>query len=173
MCNYPFRLYETGLLRVHHYLGSWEQYSAREDVRRNRDKFDVSAFVNFGTDYQLQGWLKRFVETVGVEKSKLLLQHSGMIDVGKSYDLPLIDRPDYGYIKVELPKDSDGSTSTADQNQEPKNQQQPKEEIQDAETQDLLYYYDNGKLTEVKEADTGKFIPLDDRRLKVNADKKD
>jgi len=36
-----------------------------------------------------------------------------------------------------------------------------------------LYYYDNGKLTEVKEADTGKFIPLDDRRLKVNADKKD
>jgi hypothetical protein len=121
MCNYPFRLYETGLLRVHHYLGSWEQYSAREDVRRNRDKFDVSAFVNFGTDYQLQGWLKRFVETVGVEKSKLLLQHSGMIDVGKSYDLPLIDRPDYGYIKVELPKDSDGSTSTADQNQEPKN----------------------------------------------------
>ncbi len=104
ICSYPFRLYETGLLRVHHYLGSWEQYSSRVDVRRNRDKFDESAYVNYGTDYQLQGWLRRFVEIVGVEKSKKLLQHSGVIDVGKSSDLPLIDRPDYGYVKLNPPR---------------------------------------------------------------------
>jgi len=101
-CYYPFRLYETGLLRVHHYLGSWEQYSARSDVRRDRNKFDASAFVNFGSDYQLQGWLRRFIEIVGEQNSKDLLQHSGIIDGGNS-DLPLMEQPDYGYIKVNNP----------------------------------------------------------------------
>jgi hypothetical protein len=102
-CFYPFRLYETGLLRVNHYLGSWEQYSAKSDVRRNRAKFNEAAFVNFGTDFQLQSWLKRFVEVVGVENSKNLLQYSGVIETSEM-NLTLMEQPDYGYIKVDPPE---------------------------------------------------------------------
>jgi len=94
-------------LRVHHYLGSWEQYTARSDVRRDRNKFDLSAFVNKGTDYQLQGWLKRFVEMVGVEKSKKLLQHSGIIE--SHHDkLPLMQQLDYGYVHLNPNEEADG-----------------------------------------------------------------
>lgn len=102
-CYYPFRLYETGLLRVHHYLGSWEQYSSKSDVRRNREKFNEAAFVNYGTDFQLQSWLKRFVDIVGVENSKDLLKYSGVIERPQS-NLSLMEQPDYGYIRVEPPK---------------------------------------------------------------------
>jgi hypothetical protein len=101
-CYYPFRLYETGLLRVHHYLGSWEQYSSKSDVRRNREKFNEAAFVNYGADFQLQSWLKRFVDIVGVENSKNLLKYSGVIEKPES-NLSLMEQPDYGYIRVEPP----------------------------------------------------------------------
>lgn len=95
-CYYPFRLYETGLLRVHHYLGSWEQYSSKSDIRRNREKFNEAAFVNFGSDFQLQSWLKRFIDIVGVEHSKELLQYSGLIETTDS-NLTLMEQPSYGY----------------------------------------------------------------------------
>jgi len=151
-CYYPFRLYETGLLRVHHYLGSWEQYSARSDVRRSRNKFDAAAFVNFGTDYQLQGWLRRFVEIVGEQNSKEILQHSGVIDGGNS-KLPLMDQPDYGYIKVNPPHDT-------------KNHESPDEK--DEGDVEILYYYEEGKLVEVKDKESGQIIALDDPRLAIN-----
>ena len=140
-CGYPFKYYETGLLRVHHYLGSWEQYTARSDVRRDRNKFDLSAFVNKGTDYQLQGWLKRFVEMVGVEKSKKLLQHSGIIEShhGK---VPLMQQRDYGYVHLNPNKEGDG------------------------EDLDLYYYYgEDGNLEEIKAKGSGESIALDDPRL--------
>ena len=152
-CYYPFRLYETGLLRVHHYLGSWEQYSARSDVRRSRDKFDANAFVNFGTDYQLQGWLRRFVEIVGEQNSKEILQHSGVIDRGNS-NLPLTDQPDYGYIKVNPPSGAEKEEKSPDE--------------KDEDGVEILYYYEEGKLLEVKEKASGQILALDDPRLAIN-----
>jgi len=95
-CKFPFRHYETGIFRVHHYLGSWEAYSAKGDIRRNRERFDMFAYVNEGSDYQLQSWLRKFVEKVGVKKSQKLLQYSGLLEKGKSR---LIDTEDYVVVE--------------------------------------------------------------------------
>jgi|AntRauTorckE5430_2_1112549.scaffolds.fasta_scaffold00313_9 zinc transporter ZupT len=170
-CNYPFRLYETGLLRVHHYLGSWEQYSARSDVRRHRDKFDKSALVNFGTDYQLQGWLKRFVMIVGEQNSKELLQYSGVIDRGNS-NKSLMDQPDYNYIKVN-PPDGIVSENVADDEYAAEVLQEKEleiakvkesgEEIQNSV--ELLYYFEGDELQKVTFKESGEEIPLDDPRI--------
>ena len=172
-CYYPWRLYETGILNVNHYLGSWEQYSARVDVRRDRAKFDVSAFVNFGIDFQMQGWLKRFVTKVGAEKSRMLFQHSGIIDVGKEDDPMLMDRPDYKYVVVNPPSWAHLENNEVGVQQVQVQQAEKKEEedgaAADPADETLLYYYDNGKLTGVKDEQTGESIPLDDPRLKVNS----
>ena len=168
-CHYPFRLYETSILRVHHYLGSWEQYSSRADVRRTREKFDDLANVNFGADYQMQGWLKRFVELVGAKNAKILLQHSGKIDVGSEDMLTLMEQPEYGYVKVEPPS-ARSEKGEEDEEEEGEEDEQAKElEIDNVE---LLYYYENGKLDEVKVKETGEKIALDDPRLMVNQGKK-
>ena len=94
-CHYPFKPYEISLLRVNHYIESWEQYSVRADVRRTREKFDKSALVNEGVDYQLQSWLRKFVEKVGEEKSNELLQHAGFLDLG---GVPIIETEAYIHV---------------------------------------------------------------------------
>lgn len=155
-CPYPFRFYESGLLRVHHYLGSWEQYSFRSDVRRNRDKFDNFAYVNYGSDYQLQSWLKRFVEIVGVENSQELLKSAGVLDKNSKSLPPLKEQPDYGYIEVKPPQMHKVV-------KEEKTEETPKEgEVF------LDYYYENEKLVKVVDTKTGKEISLDDPSLNVN-----
>ena len=67
------------VLRVHHFLGSWEQYSVRSDVRRDRSVFDERANLNFGRTYDLQPWLRLFVKKVGVDRAKVLLEGAGKI----------------------------------------------------------------------------------------------
>jgi hypothetical protein len=96
-CYYPVKLYDTGILRVQHYIGSWKQYSSRVDVRRSRKKFDETAWENHGVDFQLQGWLRRFLITVGEERGKILLQYAGMIESEKT---KIIDRPDFLHVPV-------------------------------------------------------------------------
>lgn len=97
-CYYPVKLYDTGILRVQHYIGSWDEYSSKSDVRRSRSKFDETAWENDGIDYQLQGWLKRFLFTVGEERGRLLLQHSGELEIEKKRRI--IDGSDYVRVPV-------------------------------------------------------------------------
>jgi hypothetical protein len=94
-CLKPLKAYADGIFRVHHYLGTWEQYAAKSDVRRSRSVFDWKSSANGGVDFQLQSWLKRFIEVVGVEKNKKLLQHAGMIDMGS---IPIINTTDYVFV---------------------------------------------------------------------------
>lgn len=94
-CHYPVKLYDTGILRVQHYIGSWKQYSSRVDVRRSRKKYDETAWENNGIDFQLQGWLRRFLLTVGEEKGKHLLQYAGKIESGKT---KIIDGPEFVHV---------------------------------------------------------------------------
>jgi len=61
-------------LSVNHYLGSWELYNARNDTRRNATIYDAKANVQEGQDRWIMPWLSGFVETVGREKAKLLLE---------------------------------------------------------------------------------------------------
>lgn len=83
-CPIPIKPYSDAVLRVHHYLGSWEQYSSRSDVRRSRERFDKFSVVDHGTNYQLQTWLQDFINTVGLYKAKKLLDNAGKIDRGSS-----------------------------------------------------------------------------------------
>lgn len=108
-CTQPLKPYINGILRVHHYLGSWEQYISREDVRRTREKYEKGNSVDAGEDYQIQDWLHRFVQVVGVEKSKKLLHYAGIIDNGTTHKTEdkdgneketqrILDRSDYNKI---------------------------------------------------------------------------
>lgn len=69
-------------LVVHHYLGSWEQYFARDDPRRTKATYRdiVQAMPNgttsTGNDYDwIDGWLASFVETHGIDKVRTVLGH--------------------------------------------------------------------------------------------------
>jgi len=94
-CLVPLKEYDVGILRVHHYLGSWKEYSSRSDIRRNKEKFFRKSTVDGGTDYQLQQWLKKFILKVGVSKSKMLLESAGIIDYGK---VPIIHPERYTFL---------------------------------------------------------------------------
>lgn len=100
-CTYPFRPYETGIFRVNHYIGSWKAYSGKSDPRRTKERYEMFSSVNEGSDYQLQSWLGKFVEKIGVSNSKKLLKHSGLIDIGS---VRLIDID--GYQRVETNEES-------------------------------------------------------------------
>jgi len=69
-----FSRIDQTLLRVHHYLGSWETYNSRKDIRRTREKFEENGNVNFGSDDDIRSWLTSFVDLVGAEKALILLE---------------------------------------------------------------------------------------------------
>jgi hypothetical protein len=132
-CLPPMKPYFDGILRVHHYLGSWEQYSTRVDVRRSRKRFDEFGSVDYGTDFQLQYWLEMFVDRVGSEKAKLLLSSAGVVDQG-----PVRIMDTHEYIHV-----------------------QPRIDNKEGEEQVLTYFYDeDGNIVDVKDSN-GKSLPTD------------
>jgi hypothetical protein len=92
-CGFPYHDYSDAALTVHHYIGTIEQYFARNDTRRTKKTFRKRASHDDGKNYQMHDWLKRFVEKVGEDKSAKLLQTAGIIDHGKK--IMLMDRPDY------------------------------------------------------------------------------
>jgi hypothetical protein len=65
-------------LSVNHYLGSYERYSSRTDVRRNPvlyQKFaNASAYGGGKDDDWLSGWLDSFIETHGQERVSRVLK---------------------------------------------------------------------------------------------------
>jgi len=69
--------YSQALLRVNHYLGSWEAYSAKADKRRTREKYDERSGLSAGVMYDAQPWLSAFVKNVGLKNARYLLQGVG------------------------------------------------------------------------------------------------
>ena len=53
----------TSVFRVHHYLGTWDNFSGRVDPRRNQDIFDNKATSSsrFGPNYEIQPWIHEFI----------------------------------------------------------------------------------------------------------------
>jgi len=96
----PLKPYSASILRIHHYIGSWEQYSSRFDIRRSKKKFDDFSTVDEGVDYQLESWLTSFVDIVGVSTSLKLLEHTGIVDVVNG-TVPLLERKEY--VRVSPP----------------------------------------------------------------------
>jgi len=77
-CPKPLRAFEEALIHVNHYLGSWERYSARKDVRRSREAFEERAYFSHGLacEMSMQDWFLKFVDKFGVDKAKALLGHN-------------------------------------------------------------------------------------------------
>jgi hypothetical protein len=65
----------TSVFRVHHYLGTWEEYSFRSDARRSNDIFTqkAEAASRYGPNYEIRPWLNTFIQTEGIEKAQQLL----------------------------------------------------------------------------------------------------
>lgn len=74
-CPKPLRAFEEAIIHANHYLGSWERYSARKDVRRSRRAFEDRAYFSHGLacEMHMEDWFVRFVEDFGISKAKYLL----------------------------------------------------------------------------------------------------
>lgn len=77
LCRWMDQMVLTGFQRyplvVHHYLGTWERYEARNDTRRSSRLYHNKAHVQAGKDKWIAAWLNGFVRTVGDEKARILL----------------------------------------------------------------------------------------------------
>jgi Glycosyl transferase family 2 len=70
-------------LVIHHYLGSWEAFSFRDDARRGGlrtvEKWrERSALRHGGINDDARGWMSGFVRMVGEEAARQLLQDAGL-----------------------------------------------------------------------------------------------
>ena len=63
-------------LTVNHYVGSYERYIGRDDVRRNEEVYRRKASVKSGgkDDDWMMGWLGSFIETHGQGRVSMVLQ---------------------------------------------------------------------------------------------------
>lgn len=61
-------------ITVAHFLGPWGRYNARNDSRRTSDLFQYKSEVHQGPDYFLTPWLQGFIDSIGTEAARILLE---------------------------------------------------------------------------------------------------
>ena len=70
--------------------------NAKEDARRTRAKFNKKGLLDYGKPiYHMQGWLKEFVNRIGLKQSQDLLRDVGVIHLGRQ---KIRESPDYPRI---------------------------------------------------------------------------
>lgn len=71
---------KDNLLVIHHYAGTWEQYTFRDDYRamKTKEEFDKYNSRNLDDD-AIRPWLDGFVQDKGVEAASTLLKDVGVI----------------------------------------------------------------------------------------------
>ena len=113
-CGATHARFDESLLRVHHYLGTADQYGARRDVRRSDEVYLEKARLEKGVNFDLQPWLGRFVRTVGKERAQKLLKDAGKVlnedpfdlcDGGKNENVPVPWVPHYLMAALEKLKE--------------------------------------------------------------------
>jgi hypothetical protein len=84
---------DSTMFIIHHYLGTWEQYSFRNDVRkqikegnRSRMSYDRHKDVDDGQDDSIRPWLDGFVENKGIELASKLLEGVGDVDFNENVE---------------------------------------------------------------------------------------
>jgi hypothetical protein len=82
LCRPPI-YHRRAYLRINHYLGSWEEYSFRQDRRRGGDKtrakWEEEAVVqDGGASDEIRPWIGAFVRHFGEQKAKYLLEGVGL-----------------------------------------------------------------------------------------------
>jgi len=109
-CGATHARFDESLLRVHHYLGTADQYGARRDVRRNDAVYLEKARLKKGVNFDLQPWLRRFVRTVGKEVAQHMLKDAGKVlnedpfdicDGGRNQNVPVPWVPHYLFAALE------------------------------------------------------------------------
>jgi hypothetical protein len=83
ICTNSWVGYNQLPLGIHHYLGSWESYSFRNDARRgsmrNRNTWEKKAVQQRGgPDDEVRPWMQGFVTMVGAPEAQRLLQDAGL-----------------------------------------------------------------------------------------------
>lgn len=76
---------------IHHYMGSLESFTYRDDARKNNFKsattWDKYAHLQQGgVDDEIRPWLEGFVNLVGPEKASVLLQGVGVLQDKKALE---------------------------------------------------------------------------------------
>jgi hypothetical protein len=77
----------TAMFKIHHYVGTLEQFSFRSDPRAETNvSRNVQLYVKKGdgtTDLYThsQGWIEGFIQQVGLAKAKELLEGVGQVGV--------------------------------------------------------------------------------------------
>jgi hypothetical protein len=83
MCKSKSFLPYTLPIGIHHYLGSWEQYSYRDDARDGGDAHSYKTWQRKGsalvsTDDEIRPWIRGFVNMVGNGTALSLLEGAGL-----------------------------------------------------------------------------------------------
>lgn len=81
--------YRDAPLGFHHYLGSWESFSFRDDPRRTLNRgYDYwksqSVLAEGGADDEASSWLSGFVKEVGLDAANALLADAGLFPDGSA-----------------------------------------------------------------------------------------
>jgi hypothetical protein len=82
-CTHAFPRGDTLPLSVHHYLGSWEAFSYRDDVRKGGQRSiakwrDQSVMQEGGLNDDARPWIAGFAKMVGDDAAKELLRDAGL-----------------------------------------------------------------------------------------------
>jgi hypothetical protein len=75
-CPKPLVYWEESFITVNHYLGSYQQYSSRNDSRRSKQAFEERAYFSYGEplcENKAHEWLERLIDEFGMERAKYLL----------------------------------------------------------------------------------------------------
>ena len=73
--TYDGSLFEDATLAAYHYIGSWERYSSRKDLRRNRKRYRERSNITFAKDNNIiDSWISNFVDYVGIDTASRLLK---------------------------------------------------------------------------------------------------
>jgi len=82
------RIDESPLV-LHHYVGTYQQWISRDDVRNKRTSilYSEMAAVNHTKDSNERAWLKYFIKAIGEKNAAMLLN-----DVGKVESTPKAER---------------------------------------------------------------------------------
>jgi hypothetical protein len=72
-------------LVIHHYIGSYEQFTFRDDARqgmkqRNDERFQTYGQIKDGVDVTITTWIQKFVKEVGISEAKRLLEGVGNVN---------------------------------------------------------------------------------------------
>jgi hypothetical protein len=93
---------------IHHYLGSWEEFSFRDDVRKGGGKTfqlwrDLSRLRDGGINDDAREWISGFLEMVGETFAKELLRDVGL---PVSYRAPISDTEDWAPVESKQARSS-------------------------------------------------------------------